>query len=163
MTDHNDFLFQAGGKSFKFENLGDTVKGEVISAEVRQQTSMDGELLTWQDGSPRKQLVIGLQTDERDNDDDDGVRMIYAKGGKYDIGKGEGQSMRDAIAAAVKVEGESRLEVGDELAVSYTGSSVPKRGYSPAKLYIAAFRKAKAGVAATDLFGDARENQPDPF
>ena len=157
MTDVNDFLFQAGGKSFKFGKIGDVVKGEVVGAEIRQQTSLEGELLTWQDGSPRKQLVISLQTDERNDDDDDGIRTIYAKGGKFDIGKGEGQSMRDAIAEALRQEGASRLEIGDELAVCYTGDSVPKRGYSPAKLYIAGFKKSKPGVSATSLFGRSEE------
>lgn len=155
--DVNDFLFATGGKSFKFGKINDTVMGTVIKAEVRQQTSLDGQLLTWDDGSPRKQLVVTLQTAEHDDDDDDGVRMIYAKGGKFDIAKGEGQSMRDAIAEAVTAVGAKRLEPGDELAVAYTGESPARRGYSPAKLYVAQFKKTKGSVAAADLFGEPSE------
>lgn len=163
-NDVNDFLFAQGGKSFKFERIGDTIKGEIIKAEVRQQTSMDGQLLTWDDGSPRKQLVVTIQTDAHDTDDDDGVRSIYAKGGNFEIAKGEGTSMRNAIAEAVKDAGASSLDPGDELAVCFTGESKAKRGYSPAKLYVAGFKKATHSVKAADLFGDgSREGEPDPF
>ena len=154
MSDVNDFLFAQGGKSFKFTNIGDTVKGTIVRAEVRQQTSIDGALLTWDDGSPRKQLVVTLETDEKDNDDDDGVRMIYAKGGNFEVAKGQGTSMRNAIADAVKDAGATALEPGDELAVSYTGEAKARRGYSPAKLYVAGFKKTVGSVAATDLFAD---------
>ena len=159
-NDVNDFLFAEGGKSFKFTNLGDTVKGEIVKAEIRQQTNLEGQLLTWDDGSPRKQLVITLQTDEHDSDDDDGIRTIYAKGGNFEVARGEGTSMRNAIADAVKDAGADRLEPGDELAVAFTGESKARRGYSPAKLYVAGFKKAAHSVKATDLFGDKREEEP---
>lgn len=152
--DVNDFLFSQGGKSFKFEKMNDSVHGTIIKAEVKQQTSMDGQLLTWDDGSPRKQLVVTLQTNEHDDDDDDGVRTIYAKGGNFEVAKGEGQSMRNAIAEAVTATGSKKLEPGDELAVAYTGEAPPRRGYTPAKLYCAQFKKTKGSVAAADLFGD---------
>ena len=156
--DVNDFLFAEGGKSFKFTKIGDTVKGTVVKAKVGQQTSIDGQKLTWDDGSPRKQLVVTLQTDDQDNDDDDGVRMIYAKGGNFEVAKGEGTSMRNAIADAVKDAGADKLEPGDELAVCYTGESKARRGYSPAKLYVAGFKKTVGSVAASDLFGDHSED-----
>jgi hypothetical protein len=165
-NDVNDFLFSQGGKSFKFERIGDTVKGEVVKAEIRQQTSLEGALLTWDDGSPRKQLVITIQTDAHDTDDDDGVRTIYAKGGNFEIAKGEGQSMRNAIADAVKDAGADRLDPGDELAVAFTGESKARRGYSPAKLYVAGFKKATHSVKASDLFGETQRDayrEGDPF
>ena len=63
-------LLEGGGKSAKFETVGDTTKGQVVSAESRQQTDYtSGEPLTWDDGNPRMQLVITLATDERDPDD----------------------------------------------------------------------------------------------
>jgi hypothetical protein len=158
--DVNAFLFAEGGKSFKFAKIGDTVKGTVVKAEVRQQTNLDVQLLTRDDGSPRKQLVVTLQTNEHDSDDDDGVRMIYAKGGNFEVAKGEGTSMRNAIADAVKDAGADRLEPGDELAVAYTGESKARRGYSPAKLYVAGFKKTVGSVAAADLFG---EHSEDPY
>jgi len=153
----NDLLMQAGGKSFPFEKINDTVIGDVVSVEVRQQTDVEtGEKLTWTDGSPRNQLVITLQTSLSSNDDDDGIRSIFAKGGKYDVAEGEGQSMKDAIAKAVRDGGGTGLNPGDHLAVAYTGNGVKKnRAYSAPKLYSASWKKATpASVSGKDLFDD---------
>src|SRR6187455_1233544 len=154
-NDINDFLFQGGAKAFQFNDIGDSVEGRVVNAEMRQQTSIEGTKLTWDNGDPRMQLVITLQTSLHDNDDDDGQRTIYAKGGRYDTQVGEGTSMRDAIADAVRTMGEKRLEEGDELVVAFTGKGVAKRGYSAPKLYTAGFRKGKAGVDAAALFSSS--------
>jgi hypothetical protein len=153
--DANDLLMQQGGKAFPFENLHDTVIGEIISAEVRQQTDVDtGEKLTWTDGSPRNQLVITLQTSLHTNDEDDGIRQIFAKGGKFDIADGDGQSMKDAIAKAVRDGGGTGLNPGDNLAVAYTGNGVKKnRAFNAPKLYSASWKKATpASVSGKDLF-----------
>jgi hypothetical protein len=152
----NDLLMQQGGKAFPFEKLNDVVIGEVISAEVRQQTDVDtGEKLFWTDGSPRNQLVITLQTSLRDNgDDDDGIRQIFAKGGKHDVASGEGQSMKDAIATAVRAGGGTGINPGDSLAVAWTGEGVKKnRAFNAPKLYSASWKPAvPASVGAADLF-----------
>jgi hypothetical protein len=153
--DANDLLMQQGGKSFPFDHLNDVVMGEVMSAEVRQQTDVDtGEKLFWTDGSPRNQLVITLQTALSVGDDDDGIRQIFAKGGKHDVAEGEGQSMKDAIAKAVRDGGGTGLNPGDELAVAWTGNGVKKnKAYSAPKLYSASWKPAKpASVGAADLF-----------
>lgn len=161
--DVSSFLFSGGAKAFQFNEFGDTVSGEVTQCEVRQQTSMEGELLSWPDGKPRMQLVITLQTTLKDNDDDDGLRTVYAKGGRFDVAKGEGSSMRDAIADAVRTIGAKSIDVGDELAVSFTGLGVAKRGYQAPKLYTAGFRKAKQSIKATDLFGEGNDRAGEPF
>ena len=155
--DANDLLMQQGGKSFPFTNMNDTVIGEVISADVRQQTDVDtGEKLFWTDGSPRNQLVITLQTSLHDTDEDDGIRQIFAKGGKYDTADGDGQSMKDAIAKAVRDGGGTGLNPGDQLAVAYTGNGVKKnKAYTAPKLYSASWKKATpASVSGKDLFDD---------
>lgn len=155
-NDVNDFLFQSSAKSFPFDHVGDIVRGTIISAEIRQQTSLeDGKALFWDDGKPRNQLVIVLQTTLSDGDDDDGQRTIYAKGGRFEVATGEGLSMRDAIADAVKAAGAKSLDPGDELAVGFTGEGKGRRGFNPPKLYSASFRKASKAVSGADLFGDA--------
>ena len=163
--DVHSFLFSEGSKSFRFDTIGDTVKGVIESIVATQQTDLGtGEPLTWSNGQKRMQLVITLKTEERDGSDDDGLRTIYAKGGRYEVAKGEGQSMRDAIAEAVRESKAERIENGDELAVCYTGESKPtQRGYQPAKLYVAGFKKASKGIDASDLFGDGNERSGDPF
>jgi hypothetical protein len=163
MTDDvNDFLFGGGAKSFPWDKIGDICRGTVIEAKMRQQTAIDtNEPLTWADGRPRMQLVIRLQTDLHDNDDDDGQRTIYAKGGNYDVDEGEGVSMKDAIADAMKLVDAKKIEPGDELAVGFTGKGKAKRGFNAPHLYAANFKKGKQGtVSAKDLFGGAEE---EPF
>ena len=125
------------------------------SAEPRQQTSLeDGKPLFWDDGKPRMMAVITLQTTLHDDDDDDGLRTIYAKGGRFEIAEGEGTSMKDAIAQAMRDAKSKTLERGDELAVGFTGRSKARKGFQAAKLYAASFRKGTKPVSADDLFGE---------
>jgi hypothetical protein len=155
MSDVNDFLFGGGGKAAKFEAIGDTVSGTITDVKVSQQTSMDDNTpLTWPDGSPRMQLVISLQTDERtDGEDDDGVRKLYAKGGKYEVAEGTGTSMKDAIADAVKKAGAKSIDEGGKLTVGHTGmGKKTNRGFSAPKLYRAQYEAPKASVDANDLW-----------
>src|SRR5580765_4582767 len=136
MSNVDDFLFASGGKAAKFEQIGDTVEGEITDAVVSQQTHMEtNEPLTWADGSPRMQLVITLQTSER-SDDDDGLRRVFAKGGKYEVATGTGTSMKDAIGDAVKKAGAKSLDVGGHLKVGFSGEGKKtNRGFSAPKLY----------------------------
>lgn len=163
MSEANDFLMAEGGKSFRFDNIDDVVVGTVVSAQVAQQTDVKtGEKLFWPSGEPRKQLVITLQTDLRDRDDDDGIRVIYAKGGKYDVERGEGTSMKDAIAEAVRAGGGTGLNPGDKLAVAHTGLGVrSNRAFNAPKLYVAQWSPAPApSVSARELFGDMAAAEP---
>ena len=183
--DVDAFLF-GGAKAFSFANIGDSVEGEIIAAQTQQQRSIEGQAMTWDNGEKRMQLVVTLQTALRESDNDDGIRMIYAKGGKHDVAKGEGQSMRDAIASAVRAANQTRLEVGGMLVVAFTGEAPAKRGYNAAKLYTAGYRAPKPGVSlasddaprgqrseeslaaeatkralmARGLFADERSNEP---
>ena len=157
----------AAHSPFKFEAFNDICRGVVESIESRQQTDFDGKPLTWPDGRERKIIVITLSTKESDvprsGSNDDGKRTLWAKGGRYEVAKGEGTSMRDAIVQAARDAGVSTTEgmIGGELAVGYTGEGKPtQRGYQAPKLYTAAFKAPAAKPAASDLFGDP---EPDPF
>jgi hypothetical protein len=154
MSDVNDFLFGGGGKAAKFEKIGDTVEGQITDVKVTQQTSMeDNTPLTWPDGSPRMQLVITLQTSANDGEDDDGVRKLYAKGGKYEVAEGTGTSMKDAIGDAVKKAGSKSIDEGGTLRVGHSGmGKKTNRGFSAPKLYRATYEAPKASVAASELW-----------
>ncbi len=131
-TSVTDFLSGGGGKSAKFETIGATCVGTITAAETRQQTDpKDGSPKTWDNGDPMMQLVITLQTDQREGDDDDGTRNVYVKGSK----KPESQSGTAALIAALKAAGPgTQLEVGGQLAVRYTGDGTPAaRGLSAPK------------------------------
>lgn len=149
----NDFLNGGGGRAAKFDNLGDFVEGEITDVKVTQQTDMDTQApLFWADGSPRKQLVVTLQTNLRDGDGDDGMRRLYAKGGSFEAAQGEGKSMKDAIAEAVKRAG-GTISEGGYLKVAHTGlAKRTNRGFQPAKLYKASYKAPVASVSMDDVF-----------
>lgn len=145
----NDFLLGGGGASASFEAVGDTVTGTIVSAEIMQQTDiLDNKPLTWDDGSPKLQLVVRLKTAQRDpdNPDDDGTRAVYVKGSK----KAGTRSLHDAVASAVRAAGAKSLETGGTLAVTFAGTEPSAtKGFNPRKLYTATYappdRAAQAG------------------
>lgn len=135
------------GNSAKFESFGDAYAGRITAMEERQQTDTAGNLLTFNDGSPRMLWVITIQPESGD------AVQLWAKGGRYKAAKGTGESMLAAIGLAVREAGADGVDVGGELAVSYTGDGekTPKGG-TP-KLYTAQYRAPKASIPAADLFG----------
>lgn len=124
--DPNSFLMGAGGKSAVFKNHDDQVWGRIVHFELRQQTDFDsGAPLVWDDGNPRMQLAVTLQTNDRDDDDDDGLRNIYVKG-----------QMQKALAGAVVKAGATGIAEGGQVLVRYTSDAEPRRsGMSGAKQY----------------------------
>lgn len=151
-TDINDFLMASGSKSAKFEAVGDTIRGEIVTAEVKQQSDPDGNLKTWSNGDPVMQLVITVQTDDRDGDDDDGQRRIYAKGGNYEAASGKGTSMLVAIREAVKKAGVAKLEVGGTITVAHSGlGKKTSPAYSAPKLYVAKYEPPTSKPVDIDL------------
>lgn len=138
----NRFLQGSNGKSFAFEAVGDTVSGMVKSFDLRQQTNLDdGTLAFWPDGKPRMMVVVNLQTELRDDDSDDGIRVLYARGGNYQVAEGKGAAMTVAIFDAMKRAGKKDFEEGAKLTVQYAGKAVQNnRAYSQAKLYTATYQ-----------------------
>jgi hypothetical protein len=138
-----------GGRSAKFPNVGDKIDGEVISAEVTQQTDFKtGAPKTWDDGSPMRQLVVTLQTTEHEDDDDDGVRRLFAKGSPM-----KPTTSLGAIRAAVHAVGATNLEPGGRLQVAYTGDGVASgAGLNPPKEYKAKYGRPTGGVDVNDIF-----------
>lgn len=151
--DVNDLL--AGGTKVpgaKFESIGDSVVGTIISAEARQTTDIKtGEPEVWPQGDPKMQVVITLQTDERDAsiEDDDGQRRLFAK---------KPSAMLGAIIDAL---GGQRLEVGGRLAVKHTGTEpASTKGFNDKKLYVAAYEPPKANAANDLLAGNGATEAP---
>lgn len=152
ITDPNDFLFASGARSAKFEEVGDAIKGVVTSAEVKQATDLEGNPKTWDNGDPVMQLVVTLQTDERDGDDDDGTRRLYAKGGNYEAASGTGTSMLNALRDAIKKAGATKLENGGQLTVKHTGLGKKKKAaHNAPKLYTAKYEAPSSSVDLDDI------------
>lgn len=126
------FLSGGGAPAAKFVDHGATIKGTITSAELRQQTDLDGKPKTWDDGNPRMQIVVTLATDERDNsiDNDDGSRRVFVRG-----------EMLKALRAALKQADVKTIEVGGTLAVRYVSDGSPSRaGFNAPKLYNAQYK-----------------------
>jgi len=166
-TDPNTFLLGGGGKSASFLTIGDSISGVICAPpELRQQTDMKtGKLKTWDNGDPVMQLVVKLQTDLREDGEDDGVRNLYVSGGfKRD-------SLQKAVADAVRSAKAKGLEVGGTLAVKFTGEEPPTvKGFDPAKLYAAKYTPPPAAAdafldqpKATAAAGSGWDNENPPF
>lgn len=160
-----------GAPSFKFNQDGDTVQGEVVHMEARQQTDMEsGRPLFFDDGTPRMQLVVTLQTTlrgwqgvgtiptdkdasgndvPRDPSRDDGKRRIYVK-----------SKMQHALMEALRATGSKKLNEGDNLAVRQIGTEPnPKvKNGQPVRLFAVVHQPGNPGASA--FFAGAAAQQP---
>jgi hypothetical protein len=133
--------------SAKFENYGDTHSGRITSATQAQQTDLDQKPMVWPNGQPRMQWLITVERADGE------TVTFYAKGGTFTAAQGKGDSMLAAISAAVRAAGASSLDVGAELAVSYTGTGKAAAGKFPPKLYSAEYKPAAAAsIPVESLF-----------
>ena len=154
------FLAGGGGKSAKFGEIGDSIKGTIVSGEERQQVDMDTDKPAfWDDGKPKMQLVITLATDQRDPDDpdDNGHRNLYLKGSK----KPESMSGTAALILAIKAAGVANIDVGGTLAVQYVSDGIAsKRGFNAPKQYRMAYKAPALNVG--NLLDDPAPAAPAP-
>jgi len=139
--DANDILMGGGVTSAAFPEVGTTVSGRICwGPEARQQTDMDtGEPKTFPNGDPMMQIIVHLETAERDpaNPDDDGVRALYIK-----------FNLLNAVRAAVKTAKAKGLQIGGVLTVTYSGDGEQKKkGFNPPKLYTATYQPPAAAAA----------------
>jgi hypothetical protein len=152
MSDPNQLLMGTGIPSVKFERKGQIVKGKIHSVELQQQRDFKTrELLTWDDGKPMMQIVVTLQTDERnpENPNDDGMRRLFVR-----------RQMQQAVRTAVVQAGATGLEPGGTLAVQWFDEEPPETvGMSPKKLYQAQY-VPPAQAQASDLLGASQPAEP---
>lgn len=137
----NDLL-AGSAPAFTFEQIGDTCKGRVVSAERRQQTDPDGQPKTFPSGDPMMQLVVTVELD------DGSQTALYLKGGKYDVAEGKGTSALDALRAAV---GDQEFRAGGTLAMQYSGNGKKTNpAYSAPKLYTIQYKAPAINIAADE-------------
>lgn len=152
-NDYNDLLMGGGGKSAKFEAIGDTVIGLVFRVDRRQRTEIgSGTLMTWPDGNPKMQLVITMLTEAHEDEDDDGMRNLYVP---------IPSQMQKSIADAIRKTGQTGIAVNGKLGVKFTKTEEPKtRGFSPQKIYTASYA---APEVSAEAFGQQEEDFDLPF
>lgn len=125
----NALLDRVGGPpTFKFETVGDTIKGTVVNAEVRQQKDYNtGEMLTWDDGSARLQLVVDIEQDDGE------TRRVYLK--------------NQGLTATKKALDGAPLEVGARIGIQHTGVDAPRKaGMHGAKLFAVEYQAPTRAV-----------------
>jgi hypothetical protein len=152
--DSSQFLFGSATSSAKFPTPGTTVSGTVTDRPTQSQQTdpKDGSLQTWDNGQPKLQLIVKLQTGNPDlNDpDDDGVRALYVKG----------KNLTAAVRDAVKAAGAKSLEVGGKLSVTYTGDGEKtNKAFNPPKEYSATYA---APNASEDFLADPWASAEEP-
>lgn len=137
---------ESGGASAKFTEKGKWLVGTIVSVSKKQETDFATKKpVFWDDGEKKMQNVITLQTDERDDGDDDGVRAIYCKIGQT-----------RAVGDAIKATGYKGSMVGGKLGVVWYESEDTGKG-NPLKLWRAKFEPP----AATEQFADDEPPEDD--
>lgn len=133
-------LLSGGGKYFPFKEIGDSITGIVETVhDPEQQTDFETNApLTKPDGSPKWQFRIDLQTDIRNDEDDNGKRTLYVKGW-----------MTGAIGDALRTAGAGGLEPGARLTVAVISQDPPPRkGMRPVNKFSAVYEAPAPGASA---------------
>lgn len=149
----NDLLMGSGAKSASFLEIGATITGRIsMEPKTAQQTDpKDNSPKTFPNGDPMMQVIVTLQTSQRDPavEDDDGIRTVYVK-----------SNMLKAIREAVKAAGAKGLEVGGTLTVTYVADGEKtNKAFNPPKFYTAVY-KPPSGEAANNLLMGAPAAAP---
>ena len=112
MTSIADAL-AGGGTYLKWENPGTSYTGTITDVSMRQSRKYEStELDTWDDGTPKMQVVLTLATSYRDQSqqDDDGTRQLS-------INVWSGQ--KKALVAACKAAGVPEPMVGQTFTATH--------------------------------------------
>jgi len=129
----------SGGTYLKWEHPGTTYTGIITDVTMRQSRKYEStDLDTWDDGTPKMQVVVTLATDYRDQaqQDDDGTRMIS-------INLWSGQ--KKALVAACKAAGVTEPQIGQR----FTATHVSGIGNAKApRVFEYALTAGPTGVAA---------------
>lgn len=127
----------------KDDQPGKTVTGRITDVDMMDVRSYDDptKVETWNDGNPKQQVVVTLDTDLRDEGaDDDGRRRIYIKWW------GE---QKKALVAAVRAAGDADLRRGGTFKATFTGlGTTDNPRFNPPKLYQYEYTPPASGLAA---------------
>ena len=142
----------SGGTYLKWEHPGTTYTGIITDVTMRQSRKYEStDLDTWDDGTPKMQVVLTIATDYRDQaqQDDDGTRMIS-------INLWSGQ--KKALVAACKAAGVGEPQAGQR----FTATHVSGIGNAKApRVFEYTLTAGPTGVAAVlDVQPDAAPAAP---
>lgn len=138
MAEYNDVLpsvddlLQGGGSpslSFKDTNVGESYEGVITATRAVQVRNYEDptKLEFWDDGKPKMQIEVTLQTKYLDpsNDEDTGERRVFLFGQKL-----------TALKEELKKKGLTKLEVGSTFKITLVGTKPAKNPrYNDVKQY----------------------------
>lgn len=137
----NDILMGGGSPALKFETVGTSYTGTVVAepTAVQQKDFRTQQPETWQDGSPKMQVLVQISTNLRDPEkpEDDGTRTLYVKG----------KELTNAVRAAVRASGANGIHAGGILTIQYVGDGQAQAGLNPPKLYAATYQAPAVSFA----------------
>lgn len=143
----------SGAPYFPFREVGATITG-IITDEPQERDATDpfsGEVLTWKDGNPKKVLVITVQTELRDDSDDDGKRSVWIS----TVGQ------KRAVGDAIRESGRKGLDVGGTLTLTFTGyGEKTNPALNPPKVFSASYTPPNA---SEKFFSNGGAAQADPL
>lgn len=150
--DASDFLLssgRSGGRGAKFERIGQIYSGTIVKAPkkvVQTDMATKAPKVSKFNGQPLYQVLVQIQTELREDAEDDGIRTLFVK-----------NKMTTAVGNAMREAGAIRLEVGGHLQIGYSRdipSDTP--GFRPSKDYVAKYTPP-AAKAADDFFAQASQ------
>lgn len=135
-----DQLLAGGGKTAKFDTVGDTHTGEIVSIDTRQVNDYEtGTPEFWQDGRPKQQIVVTFDTGKQEGPDDDGHRNLYIKGWGDQL-----RAFRDAARRLGR-----NPQVGDRITATYVADGEKKNPrFNTPKLYQYDIEPGTPGLSA---------------
>jgi hypothetical protein len=148
--DADDLIFGGGGNTSatfgeRDAGPGGFVEGIVVDKRVAADLNFaSGKPELWDDGSPKQHPVITLQTQQRADADDDGIRDLHVKISKQPGGMS--RVIAEATKAAYPNDPKPVVEIGAWLRVDYVAQVPTKTG--TARAYTAQYR-TPADVALT--------------
>jgi len=133
----DDFMGSESLPAFRFANVGDSVKGQLINVTKLEDKTPDGTVKRWADGSPMHVFVFDLD----ENFDGKADWAVWVRG-----------NMVTAVREAMRTAG---LKPSDQpiLTIKHTELGEPsKKGYSAPKLFKAKAEPAKNVIKVDDDF-----------
>ncbi|MFE7797017.1 hypothetical protein [Nocardia sp. NPDC057440] len=121
----DDLLFGGGAPSVSFRNIGDSIEGTVVVKDTAHKTTFGTrDLEYYEDGSPKLQVVLTLQTTLRDPEkvSDDGQRRLFFP-----------PQMKNELGRVLREMGVKSLPLGTWIRVTHTHQT-PSKG-QPRKEY----------------------------
>lgn len=147
----NDAVSKLGGKWVKCATKADgIIKGVIVAFEQRAKTFEGKVVNNRTTGEPRQEWVFTLQTEDREDAEDDGLRKLSCN-----------ESAQRAVATAIRASGKG-AEEGGELLLTVTEDPPTDRDQA---VYQARYTPpAKAlGVPSGDGEASAASADADPF